>query len=463
MKTTITSLAIAAALFGAGAPRVAAQAPNRLRIYTAIEVEYQTEIGKRYTLQGAVNLTNWTDIGNPVLGHGRLVNQTFSTKNGGAVSYAAYRLQVSDGPTNGFAPWSLAGARLQMDDHSSNSVEYLDDHGGRDLYAGAPDPFTYEFTRLGANEARVDRTFTPDRRELVTYAYSAPGVGTWVREEYRGSSLERRVLGVFRYLADGTNSVPGVTNPPVVITPPQPPAPPTILTGLVYYVQSGARPDKLMFNTLTTGIETPLPSTSGDEDENEVSPGGNIFTYSYHELGSNSASLIVNFGYYGFGGDKNEYDLTYTDGPSGTFVRRIYRLGSLYSTDNGAFSPYAPQPGQTPGNTNLPPVVTNAPPTNPVGFTYTMHDGSTPPRLVFQSTSSGIEFDDSAPSDFTFTYAATGANTFALRAQFKPDRWDEYDLTFTNGAQGTLVRRQFKNSQLNRTTSGTFTIAVTGN
>jgi len=258
----------------------------------------------------------------------------------------------------------------------------------------------------------------------VTYAYTAPGVGTWVREEYRQGSLERRVLGVFRYLVDTTNNIPGTTNPPVVINPPQ-------------------------------------PTTGGDENENEVSPGGNIFTYSYNVFGSNTSSLVVNFGYYGFGGDKNEYDLTYTDGPSGTFVRRIYRLGSLYSTDNGAFSPYAPVYGQPPGNTNPPPVVTNAPPANPFGFTYTMNDGAVPERLVFQSTSSGIEFDDSAPTDFTFTYSATGTNTFALRAQFKPDRWDEYDLNFTNGIQGTFVRRQFKNSQLNRTTSGPFTVAVT--
>ena len=461
MKSTITSLAIAAALLGAGATRVAAQATNQLRIYTAIEVEYQTEIGKSYKLQGAVNLTNWTDIGNPVLGHGRLVNQIFSTKNGGSVSYAAYRLQVSDGPTNGYAPWSLAGAHVQMDDNSSNSVEYIDDHSGRDVYSGAGDPFTYEYTRLGANEARVDRTFTPDRHELVTYGYTAPGVGTWVREEYRNASLERRVLGVFRYLVDTTNSLPGVTNPPVVINPPQPPTPPTILTGLVYYVQSGAQPDKLQFNTTTTGIETPLPPTGGGENENEVLPGGNSFTYSFTNLTSNTVSLIINFGYYGFGGDKNEYDLTYTDGPSGTFVRRIYRLGSLYSTDNGAFSPYAPVNGQPPGSTNPPPGVTNTPPTNPVGFTYTINDGSTPPRLVFQSTASGIEFDDSAPSDFTFTYSSTGTNTWALHVQFKPDRWDDYTVTFTSGTQGTFVRKQFRNSLLNRTTSGAFSIAPT--
>src|SRR4051794_2365027 len=101
MKPILPTIALAVALLGA-ATRLAAQATNQLHIYTAIEVEYQTEIGKSYKPRGAVNLPNWTDIGNTVLGHGRLVNQIFSTKNGGDVNYAAYRLQVSDGPTNGY-------------------------------------------------------------------------------------------------------------------------------------------------------------------------------------------------------------------------------------------------------------------------------------------------------------------------------------------------------------------------
>ena len=450
-------------LLAAGALSATAQTTNTLKIYTAMEVEFETEIGRSYTLQGSVNFTNWTDVGNPVLGHGRTVNRIFSTRTDGALNYASYRLHITDGPTNGFAPWSVAGARVQMDDtSSSNYVEYVSDVSGRDNYGGAFDPFTYRFARLNANEALVDRTFTPDRHELVTYTYTAPGVGTWVREEYRQSSLERRVLGVFRYLANTTNSLPGVTNPPVVITPPQPPSPPNLLTGLVYYVQSGSRPDKLTFQTATAGLETPIPAT-GDENENEVSPGGNSFSYTYHSLSSNFSSLVVNFGYYGFGGDKNEYDLTYTDGPSGTFVRRIYRLGSLYSTDTGAFSPYD-RPPVPPGGTNTPPPVgTNPPPVNPVGLTYTVLGGNVPERLVFQTISSGIDFDDSAPTDFSFTYESTGATTFRMVVRFKPDRWHEYDLTFANGVQGTYVRRKFRNNALDRTDSGTFSVALTGN
>jgi hypothetical protein len=71
-----------------------------------------------------------------------------------------------------------------------------------------------------------------------------------------------------------------------------------------------------------------------------------------------------------------------------------------------------------------------------------------------------VEFDDSAPSDFTYTYSATGTSTFSLQVQFKPDRWDDYDLTFTAPAAGTVVRRQYRNSNLSRTDSGTFSISA---
>lgn len=444
----------------AGSHALRAQEAAALKIYTAIEIEFESEAGKSYTLQGSVNLTNWTDIGNPVLGTGRTVNRIYSTRAGASVNQASYRLHVEAGPTNGYAPWSLAGARIAMDDSTAtNSVNYVDDHSGHDVYSAGEDPFNYQYSRLSANRAQVERAYTPDRSEVLTYTYTAPGQGTWVREEFRQGELERRVLGVFRYLEDSTNSIPGTTQPPVVIHTAQPPAPPTALTGLVYYVLSGAQPDKLTFQTLTAGVEMPIRTTS-DETENEVSPGGNTFSYTYQVLTTNTASLIVNFGYYGFGGDKNEYDLTYTDGPSGTFVRRIYRLGALYSTDQGAFSPYDVSTNAT-SVTNTPPVSTNAPPANPSGLTYTIQSGKIPERLVFLTSATGIEYDDSAPSEFSFTYQATGTNTFGLVVQFKPDRWHEYDLVFDNGAQGTYTRRQYKNNALDRVDTGTFTLEVT--
>lgn len=453
MKATITTPILVAAFALVAAPRLHAQATNQLQVYTAIEIVYQTEVGKTYTLQGSVDLMEWTDIGNPVLGNGQIVDRIFSTKNAGTVNYASYRLNVGPGPTNGYAPWSIDGVTLQMDDSSaSNIVQYLTTTNGHDVYLDGDDTFSYKYSRTSANGASLERTYSPDRFDNLTYAFSASGAGSWVREGYEKGVLKNRSIGAFHYVSTGTNSTG--TNPPPVITPTQPPAPPNSLTGLVYYAFTGPVPDKYQFNTTGSGVATPGTSSG----EVETTPTGNIFTYAYNVLTSNTASLTVNFGYYGIGGDRQEYDLTFNDGPSGLFNRRIYRLGSLFTTDHGVFSPYSIL--TPPSATNNPPGITNAPPSNPAGLTYTINIGEIPPRLVFKTPSTGIEFDDSAPSDFSFTYTSTDPNTFNLVVRFKPDRWDEYTLSFSNGAGGTTVRKQYRKSQLDRTDSGSFSLSV---
>src|SRR5881227_304821 len=121
MKAHITTPILLAVFALAGAPRLHAQPTNQLQVYTAIEIVYQTELGKTYTLQGSVGMTGWTDIGNPVLGNGQIVARIFSTKNAGTVNYASYRLNIGPGPTNGYAPWSIDGVTVQMDDSSASN------------------------------------------------------------------------------------------------------------------------------------------------------------------------------------------------------------------------------------------------------------------------------------------------------------------------------------------------------
>jgi len=77
--------------------------------------------------------------------------------------------------------------------------------------------------------------------------------------------------------------------------------------------------------------------------------------------------------------------------------------------------------------------------------------------LVVATATAGTEFDDSAPTEFTYTYSLTGANTASLIVRFKADKWDEYDLTFTAGMNtGTFARREFDNNTLKDTDTGTF-------
>lgn len=498
-----------------------AQTAGELKVYTAIEVEFLTEPGKAYTLQGSTNLTDWVNIGDPVLGHGRPVNQFFSAKAGGEVSFANYRLLTDAGPTNGWAPWSFTGVRVQLDDQAGHDlVTFTDATSGVEASEDDHDPFTYEFSRLGENEARAALTYSDKKLDVLTFNFTSATQGTWVREEFRKGIIKDRDVGVFSVVDGGTV----ITNPPPTTgggeTNVIPVVPPESLAGLSYLFQRGETPDRLDFQTETNGISR--EDNVRSDDDNPDKP----FTYTYALTSTNTAALTVSFD----ASRSFEYDLTFTQGAQGLFVRREIRDGQLKATKSGSFSPTAgttvpaattddkggansddagkpddqgatgsddttpddqgatgsddtapddngttPDDGSKPddngtdssvkpddhgtppgsGGTTHPAVGTAL--ATPAGFTLTMIQGATPDRLVFNDATTGIERGDSSDSAFTYGYTVTGAGTATLKIQFKADRWDEYDLSFTGESAGTFVRREFKRSLLNDTDAGTFT------
>lgn len=450
MKYFNVPLSLAAAVLAAGLASAPAQTADALRIFTAIEVEYDTMIGRSYQLQGSLNLTDWVNIGNPVIGHGRTVRQVFSTRSGDDVSFAAYRLMIEDGPTNGLAPDTFAGLTLNLDDQPGGDLlEFTTETTGVDQGV-SQDPFTYVYTRLTADRGQVELVpagRNDARKDVYVFTFTAPGIGTWMRDEFRNGQLKDRDQGVFSVVSG--NPPGGGTNQPPAGTNSVPAEPPATLAGLVYLFQSGLTPDRLEFTTDTAGVEFEDNPRPNDDDPHKP------FNYTYSLLTAETASLIVNLP----NNRRDEYDLTFTSGAQGTFVRREFRDGVLDDTDRGTFSPSSMPPVIDPGTINPP--STDQPPSAPVGFTYTMQSGAVPERLVFQTATAGVEFDDSAPSQFTYTYTATGENTVSLVLRFKPDKWDEYDLTFTSGTGGTFVRREFDKNVLKDTDSGPFTIAPT--
>jgi hypothetical protein len=330
MKTRFQNAVAAAAVLVAGVAAVSAQDTNVLKLYTAIEVEFPTETGKLYTLQGSLDLTNWVDIAQPIYGHGRTVDQFFSTKTISNVTFSMYRLKVEAGPTNGYAPWKMHGRWVALGDSGTTNVVQFDDTAhGHNSAGGEAEGFEYEYSRTGESEAEVERHFGTNRMDRLTMSYTGAAEGTWVREEFRHGGLERRQMGRFH---SSTND-PGTTPPPVTVPAPQPPAPPVALTGLKFQVPAGVLPVELKF----------LTATNGTEEAGEARHGADLpeipFTYEYAVLSTNSASLNLNFPTNSFDGDRNEYDLTFTDGASGTFTRRIIRGGAVAATDTGVFGP----------------------------------------------------------------------------------------------------------------------------
>jgi len=465
---------IAGAVFAAAIPsaRLLAQDPSPLKIFTAVEVEFGTQSGKVYQLQGSSNLVDWVSIGAPVFGVGRDITQVFSTRNGGEVAFGSYRLEQVAAPTNGLAPWSIAGATLSLDDTPGDDLmQFTDATRGVDL-GDDPDPFAYVFTRVDADTVRTDIDYGDGKKDVLTLTFTAPTRGTWVREEFRKERLKDRDLGVFSVVS---NTVPNVNPNPG--TPPPPPVdpgttnapaePPTGLAGVIYQFQSGEHPDRLEFKDATTGLEI-----GDDVDDDEP----NTFTYTYTVTSTNTAKIVVTFK-----ADRyDDYELSFTSGGRGTFVRREFRKGTVKDIDNGAFSTVT-GPGTPGGNGNgngndddddgdddngngnnggnnggnTDPGTAPAGPSLE-GIVYRMVTGESPDVLTFNSATAGVETGDDDPSSFTYTFTNTGTSTAKLVVRFKPDRWDEYDLTYVGANGGRFVRREYDDGELKDTDSGTF-------
>jgi hypothetical protein len=567
-----------------------------IQIRHAAEIEFQTERGHYYQLQRSTNYADWQSVENSIYGHGGRESRLRSTRPEDSSSQEYYRVVVTDAPTQGFAPWALTGITIELDDEPGGDVtQFITATTGVDVSVGDNDSFTYSYLRTGTNEAKAEILYAASRKDLVTFAFTGPGVGTWSRDEFRDGRLKDHDAGPFRIMGVAP-AAPGNTgtsiNPNVIVAPPVgSPTPPTTLSNLVYYFQSSGVPDRYEF----------LDDRNGREIQGIVQEGlpTNSLVYTYTVLGPNTASLQLSFGYYGMGGDRYDCDLTFTDGSSGHFTRRLYRRGVLKDTDEGAFSPNQNLIGPTGGITNFPPTITNSPavwppvitPTaapaplvslhgkncyvflnpNPDTYQFTgvnygyalpgaghgdeeievqpngniynytyktgasntatlvitygyynlggdreeydleyvdgstarfnrrlyrqgalyltqaglfstnatlpyampMSTNSVPPGdydffmdtgeyLRFTSSTSGIQNDDSAPTNFTHTYTKTGTITASLRIQFKSDKWDDYTLTYTDSLHGTFTRQQYDKSALKDSDSGHFTAKHAG-
>jgi hypothetical protein len=312
------------ALSGGSSLLHAAGEPAPLQIFTAVEVEFGTVNGKVYQLQGSSNLVDWVSIGDPVFGVGRPVDRVFSTRNGGEVAFGTYRLQELAAPTNGLAPWSLAGLTLNLDDQPGDDlVQFKDDTTGTDLPS---DAFRYTFTRIDADTVQAEVTRGGDRRELLTLTFTATGRGTWSRDEFRKQKLTDRDVGVFSVVSNALVNPPtgGGTGGGPIDPPPVEPIP-SSLTGLAYLFLDGGSPDRLDFQTATTGLE--VGDDVGDDEPN-------TFTYVHTATGAKTATVVVTFK-----ADRwDEYELTFVDGGHGEYVRREYRNNRLKDTDRGPFS-----------------------------------------------------------------------------------------------------------------------------
>jgi hypothetical protein len=336
--------------------------------------------------------------------------------------------------------------------------------------------FAYVYTLTGPNTATLQINFgyygVGGDRYDCDLTFTDGSAGHFVRRTYRRGALKHTDDGAFSQDSSLATPVvgtvsntppPAVTNiPPTwppVVTPTAAPAPLISLLGKTFFTYTSPSPDQYQFSGANYGYATP---NAGRINEVELTPGGNVYMYNYSNTGPNTASLTLTYGYYNLGGDREEYDLTYMDGSTCTFNRRLYRLGTLYTNQAGIFStnpvlPYAVNSGNNGGGitpTN-PPTNTNPPPSVVTGYTFHMNTGE---NLACSTASAGAQTDVTGTSNFTYTYSSTGAFTYTLHVQLKADKWDDYTLNFTDDSHGSFTRNQYRKGVFFDSDANTFTV-----
>ncbi len=104
------------------------------------------------------------------------------------------------------------------------------------------------------------------------------------------------------------------------------------------------------------------------------------------------------------------------------------------------------------------------PPGSPQGKSFTVTEapegGNMEDRLIFTNDSQGQKFDpvDNEIDGFTYTFTAD-PNTSSAKVvlQLKTDKWDEFIFTFSPTGGGTFTLKEYDDSLLKDTDSGSFT------
>ena len=186
------------------------------------------------------------------------------------------------------------------------------------------------------------------------------------------------------------------------------------------------------------------------------------FTYTFAKTAQNSARAELRFN----NGKHHIYVFTFTTETLGSHVREEFVNGILDDRDFGTFSVAAgiQEPGGGGGT------MTNVPTARPealTGTAFVFNSGATPERLEFRTATTGIEFEHillageiDDPDGFSYTYSLVGTNGATIVADFGDGKRDEYVLTFTSGASGSFVRREFRKGVLDDTDTGTFSPAA---
>jgi len=238
----------------------------------------------------------------------------------------------SSGPVNeGVTPDSISGLSYVLNDGGTpEQLDFLTGSTGQevDLVENDLDPFSYTFQENNDTNATIIITFDADKWDVYAFNYAN---GTFVRQEFKDSTLEDTDSGTFSQLGDPTMPpTPGTgddnngggddTGDPGSGNPVSDGLSPNSISGLSWTLNDGGTLERLDFLSESTGKEVDLADSDSDP-----------FTYTYQRSSDTSATINVTF-------DAEKYDVYNFDFSNGSFVRQEFKDNVLDDTDSGTFT-----------------------------------------------------------------------------------------------------------------------------
>jgi len=420
LKAAGTFLAL---LLAAGASQAQDLAPDdgNLAIHRALEVNYKTNPGQVFELQGSGDLQGWRDIGDVVFGEGGSVHDFVSSKN--APASFLYRVKISPSQQFGFAPSAIVGKQFAFNDDGGARVYNFDTRGSATEFSNlagvSPATLAYSFRKNGDSYSRLTIERGSGDRDVYELDFSADHIGTYQRSEIRDGSTRDIDRGTFTLGAKRSPS----QDPPATLIPQS-------LVGLSYLYSDGLTRERFDF----------VSNNSGRSIERAAV---RHFGYAY-QIGEETATATVVDGELTI-----EFEMTFTGESAGTYTRREYFDGTLEYTDEGLFSSGASvYHGAGANSTNL-----TLPADEIVGRSYLIRDGGTPCSLEFETQTSGKCVEGNQIDSFDFEYTVRCNATSVMKIKFSETSYDEYHMNYSDC---TFMRYEVRSGKLVDTDTGTF-------
>ena len=385
-----------------------------------VELHYTAGPGQVYELQGSNDLGSWRRVGDVVFGEGAAVSD-FVSPSDEPGSYRFYRVKPSPSKEFGFAPSTLYGMRLELNDEG-DALGYL--FTSRAGGSAKEESIAYNYRKLGDTLGRIDVEYGDGESEHIELEFSADYVGRYTRTSRWGGADVDVDLGTFSIAREALR----LRDQEAALSAP------SSLAGNSYVFGDGDNFERFDFVT---------PNSGRAVDGVKVTQ----FDYSY-SVSNDSATASVTLA---FPGDLAiKFDMEFGNRSCGRFQRRELVDGELDHHSEGGFS----SANSVYHTLGAEATDVTLPAGELTGRSYVMRDGGTPCILQFRTLEHGRCLQGNLVNEIRYDYVVNCNATSTVTVYFRPGEYDRYHL---NHSDRTFMRKEVRGAVPTDTDTGTFT------